>query len=122
MNKTHKVALFGALALVAYGTGYVKGQNADIGENYQPSPTEEALIKAGVALRDGGDYVDALRLGQAYLESPDDKAAVREVIRSAQVNKNVGAATVDLLSLTAAQNQKLIEQNARILAQLEAKK
>ncbi len=122
MNKTHKIALFGALALAAYGTGYVKGQNADFGENYQPSVTEESLIKAGVELRDGGGYVSALRLGQRYLEAPNDAPAAREVIRSAQVNKSAGAATVDLLSMQVAQNQKLIEQNEKIITALEASK
>lgn len=125
MKTQFKVALFCAFLLVVYRVGYVQGQDrADRAafENYQPSPTEEALIKAGVELRDGGGYVSALVLGQRYLEATGDVPATREVIRSAQVNKNTGAATIDLLSLTVAQNQKIIEQNAKILAQLEAKK
>lgn len=108
MKHVKSVAIL-SLAALLFGTGVVVGQQAE-----KPITGEE-FDKLRWAYRDNGNAETSEALFKAYRQAPDNP----EVVKAIMQNTLSDAGNTPLLLLQAAQNQKLIEQNNRIIALLE---
>lgn len=117
--KSRKIALAVAVAF----TGALCGGSYVLGQSQTPelTPAQQAFGQLDFDASMRGDLTQIPAYIAAYMKAPEDSAVVSQIIRTAFVDRDKPEGPVQLLMLQAAQNQKIIEQNAQILAALKAK-